>query len=466
MNGMTINIILGHLLLLTGFLLAALVVTHVLTQPRSPASMIAWLVVLVLFPYIGVPLYLAIGGRKMKKFVSRKDRISLSRDATIHEQKASRIDRLLRNYDLPGATVGNSIKLCRTGVDGYRGMVDLIENSRESIFLATYLIREDEVGQDILKRLTGKAEQGIKVRLLMDWFGSLRFSKRFLQPLTRAGGRTAFFLPLLRRPFQSRTNLRNHRKILVVDEQRAMAGGTNIGMEYIGPLPRMDMWRDLSFIIEGPGVRNFAEIFQSDWLYASGEQLELNPDRLKAATPVVDEGVVQVVPSGPDVYGDPLYDAILTAIFAAQRRVWVVTPYFVPDEALTKALIIAAHRRIDVRILVPEKSNHFLADLARGVPFRQVLAGGGRILLFTPGMVHAKAILIDDEIAMIGSANMDMRSLFLDHEVMTFLYSPGEIKDLEDWMKHLARDAVTASSKVTYIRELAEGVVRMLAPLL
>ncbi len=460
------TIISTDLALIIGFLLAVIVIAHILRHRRSPSGTIAWLLVVVLIPYVGVPLYLMLGGRKMKRVANSKATIQLPDSETRPVSEANPIDRLLRSYGIPGATLGNRVTLCETGEEGYERLVQLIEEATRSIYVLTFLLHNDEVGRDIVGRLARRAREGIQVRMLMDGIGSLRITRRFLSPIVKAGGKTAFFIPFIHLPFRGRTNLRNHRKIIIVDEKRVMAGGTNIGIEYIGPTPRPGRWRDLSFILEGPAVSHYMEIFRSDWEFASDERIETQSDTLHATHGNGAGAIVQVVPSGPDIDGDPLYDAIVTAAFAAKERLWFITPYFVPDDALAQALTMAAHRGIDLRILVPEKSNHPLADLARGTYLREVEAAGGKILLYTDGMMHAKAMLLDRELAIIGSANMDFRSLFLDYETAMFVYSQKEISEIEEWAKTIEARSRIGLSHVGIVRDLVEGVARMAAPLL
>jgi cardiolipin synthase len=460
-----ISFVTTELALIVGFLLAVVVVAHVLRQRRSPAGTVAWLLVIVLFPYVGVPLYLMFGGRKMRRVADSKANIRLPDNAVRPLSDAGLIDLLLRTYGIPGATIGNRMSLCQTGEEGYDRLVQIIEEASRSIYVQTYVLHKDEVSRDIVHRLARRAGEGVQVRLLMDGIGSMYTGRRFLSPIVKKGGKTAFFIPFLHLPFRGRTNLRNHRKLIIADGRRVMAGGTNIGREYIGPTPKAGRWRDLSFVLEGPAVSHYAEIFRSDWKFASGESIGLDSE-MACSLPEDAGSVVQVVPSGPDVVGDPLYDAILSAMFAAKKRLWVVTPYFIPDEALLQALTLAAHRGIDVRILVPQKSNHAMADLARGTYLRQVQAAGGKVLLYTDGMMHAKVLLMDNELAMIGSANMDIRSLFLDYEVAMFAYGEAEVRATEAWVEATMKNTRSGVKPAGTIRDLCEGVVRLAAPLL
>ena len=457
--------ILTHVGLILGFLLAGLLVMHLIRQKQSPSGTIAWLLILVLLPYVGVPLYLMLGGRKLNRKAKRKSNLGLGETQARPLDEATLFDRLLRSYGIPGATSGNRVTLCHTGQEAYARLVELIEGAERSLHIAMFVFRLDEVGKDIFQRLVRRAADGVQVRLLLDSVGSMYTTRRRLRALTRAGGRIAYFMPVLHIPFRGRTNLRNHRKIVVADGQRAMAGGANIGNEYIGATPNEARWHDLSFILEGPAVRNYAEVFCLDWEFTTGEKLTI-PPVVQTVTDNDSGAMVQVVPSGPDIPGDVLYDTILSIVFEAKKRLWIVTPYFVPDEALAKALRLAAHRGVDVRIFLPAKSNHRLVDLARGPYLRGIQDAGGKILLFPNGMIHAKVTIMDDDLAIIGSANMDIRSLFLNFETAMFIYSTPEIRATEAWVNNLMANLQPGIDKVGNVRDFCESIVRMMAPLL
>jgi cardiolipin synthase len=455
-----------HVALVLGFLLAAIVISSMLRRHRSPSSTLAWLLAVAMFPYVAVPLYLALGGRKMKRLADSKTDLRLPQAAADLVAAPGAIDRLLRTYGIPDASMGNRLTLCQSGEESYAELVRLIEEASASIFITTFILKQDEVGTDIVMRLTRRAEEGIAVRVVLDGVGSLGISRRFLRPLTEAGGRVAFFTPALHRPLRGRTNLRNHRKMVIVDGRRVLAGGANIAHEYLGRTPTPESWRDLCFVVAGPAVDTYLQVFCLDWSFASGKPLDVPFPLTHSDTDGGDHAELQVVPSGPDVKGDPLYGAILAAIHGAQRRVWIVSPYFVPDEALTTALSFAARRGVDVRILVPEVSNHQLADLARGSYLRDIQMAAGKVLLYTPGMMHAKVMLVDDQMAAMGSANMDIRSLFLNYEVALFVYSASEIRATEAWIQDLLKDTKAGVPDVGFWRDLVEGAARLTAPLL
>jgi len=212
-------------------------------------------------------------------------------------------------------------------------------------------------------------------------------------------------------------------------------------------------------------VRYWEEVFGQDWEFASGE-IPAQPSEEAPPPPPAGQAVVQFVPSGPDMDGDALYDAILSMIYASRQRLWIVTPYFVPDEPLCQALMLAARRGVDVRVLLPRRSNHWLADFVRGNWLRQIQQAGGLILFYTEGMVHAKALLMDDETAVLGSANMDIRSLLFNYESAMFVYSRPEIKQTADYIEQLAAQCQCGIGNASLTQSLAENVVRLAAPLM
>ena len=305
----------------------------------------------------------------------------------------------------------------------------------------------------------------MEVRLLLDAMGCMPVRASFLSELTAAGGKHALFMPMLHVPFRGRANLRNHRKIVLFDRKTAIIGGMNLAQEYMGVQSDPGRWHDLSLTVEGPVVGDLYSVFRGDWAFAAKEDLpalEAVPARLQSC----DALPLQIIPSGPDVSGDTLYDAVVTSLFGARKRFLVVTPYFVPDEMLVKSLCIAARRGADVRIVVPLNSNHRLADLVRRSYLRQIQQAGGTIHCFRPGMLHAKVILVDDLLAIVGSMNMDVRSFFLNYEIALFMYSHQMTQRLEAWVEDIMAQSDTGVKKAPAAVELLEGAGRLLAPLL
>jgi cardiolipin synthase len=284
-------------------------------------------------------------------------------------------------------------------------------------------------------------------------------------PLLEAGGQVAFFMPMIHWPFRGRANLRNHRKMIICDKQTAIIGGMNLASEYMGPQESISRWQDLSLLVQGPVIDHITDIFKSDWKFASKTALG-NYSTSRQTQKQGPNGVTQLVASGPDVRNDSFRNAVLTAIFRANRRVFIVTPYFVPDDLVLEALCIAVRRGVDVSIITPKKSNHRLADLVREGYLTRVQDVGAGIWFYEPRMLHAKAILVDDTIAIIGSANMDMRSLLLNYEVALCLYDSDAIRHLETWIQELMADCSIREQRQRSSFGFIEGIGRLFAPLL
>jgi cardiolipin synthase len=447
-----------------GFLLALLLLAHLLGSRRPPSSTIAWLLIIVLAPYIGVPLYLMIGGRKLRRMAGRKEMVYNRAGSSVDGLSGRGTERILRSFGVPQATTSNRVQLVTDGQDAYHQLVAMIDGARRSIHLTTYILGRDAVGKAVVERLARRATEGVKVRVLIDDLGSWRTPRRFLTPIVKAGGEVAYFMPVLHWPFRGRSNLRNHRKVLVTDSIIALTGGMNVASEYLGPNPDPERWRDVSAIVEGPAAGDLESVFWSDWSFATGQPVPTADVADLSPTPA--GAPVQVVASGPDVEGDPLYESLVAALFAARERIWVVTPYFVPDEVLVHALDLAARRGVDVRLVIPLHSNHLSADLARVGYLRQVSEAGCRILRYKPVMIHAKVIVVDDDLAVVGSANMDMRSLFLNYEVALFLYGPEQVRDLAAWIATLFPSCRPGINPTNWGVNLVENIVRLLSPLL
>jgi cardiolipin synthase len=454
----------SELLTHLGFLLALVFLANLLRQNRSPSSTIAWLLVILLAPYVGVPLYVMFGGRKMNVMARRKERIYTPPPPTVQAADGVGTERLLASFGVPPPREGHRLELVTDGADAFERVVGLIDAARATIHITTYILGSDDGSRVVLDRLTRRASEGVTVRLLIDDVGSWRLRRRVLAPMVEAGAQVAFFMPVLHVPFRGRANLRNHRKLVVVDGRIALTGGMNIARPYMGPPGTTNLWRDLSAVVEGPAVSDLEAIFASDWKFATGGESEVADE--PAAHAVESPATIQVVASGPDTDGDPLYESLLALIFSARDRIWIVTPYFVPDEMLARALNLAARRGVDVRVIVPERSNHISADLARASYLRDLHKAGGKVRLYAPAMLHTKIIVIDDRLAIIGSANMDMRSLFLNYEVALFLWSRLHVVEVANLARELMIDAHPELPAPGWPREIAENVVRLLSPLL
>jgi cardiolipin synthase len=454
-------------ILATGVLLmpvALVVVAGIVRQKRSPASSVAWLVTILLLPLIGIPLFWLFGSRKIDRIAKSKPHVVLTPDPVARSAPQPEAALAAAHLGSEGITNGNFLKFHDNGEDAFADLMALIDTAKRSIHIETYVLKPDVTGTAIMDKLVAKAQQGLEVRLLIDGFGSFHMARSPLRKLRRAGGKYAFFLPIWRITLLNRGNLRDHRKIAVFDNERVFAGGRNLADEYLGPKPNPKRWADFSFVLDGPAAAHYDEIFRYDWEYASREKLPVPDGSAIAARQ--DGATVQVVPSGPDVTDDELFEGILSFIFSAKSRLWIVSPYFIPNEMLARALQIALSRGVDVRIVVPQKSDQLLVDLARGQFLRDLSALKAQVLLYTGEMVHAKAMLVDDVAATVGSANFDSRSMFLNFEVSSVIHSKAEVRAVEAWIEALMRDTRPFADIPGRRRDTIEGLARLVAPML
>ncbi len=464
---MTLGIFdIGALIWVGSFLACIFFAIEVLRSPRPEQSISAWILLFLLVPPIGVVLYLTFGRRKLRRRAERKQAPHLVGLAP-NSPPVNLFDALIRSYGISPASDGNEVMFRGTGESAYAAVVELIEKAERSLWISIYILRADPIGRDIVNRLAARAAAGVQVRLLVDDVGSPDArDKQFIAPLIDAGGVLARFMTVSFVP-RSRhySNLRNHRKMIVADQQHVWSGGMNLSELYLGKPSIKGFFHDLSFVIHGSAAAVYARIFAADWAFSTGERLALLEPDISAASHA-GSGVVQVVPAGPEMEGDAIYDVILTMVHRAERRLWVVSPYFIPDVGLMRAFKLAAQRGVDVRFLTDFASDLPLIDFA-GIPYLRALAeAGGRVLRFKEGMIHAKALVVDDKLAFAGTTNLDQRSLFLNFEIMTLFYDPNDAATIAAWMESYFSRCTSDLPRATPARQIAEGLVRLFAPVL
>ena len=450
-----ISWVLGYALVAAVVAAVLVTVLAMLRGRRAPGSNVGWLLSLLIAPYLAVPVFWALSVRKLGD-ESERPRFPPLVGPAIEPAEVP-----FQRLGSPPLREGNSLRLLTSGTGAWAGLIDLIEGAEEVIEGTFFIVDDDASGAAFVEALTKRAEAGVTVRLLIDRIGGLRRPKAELARLTAAGGQVRFAAPLLAGPRRARLNLRNHRKMLVADTRRLFSGGMNVGIEYLGPDPDgPERWIDLATRIEGPVVGDHLALIRSDWAAALGEAPPPVPD----LPPRAGKAPLQLVPSGPDVEDDPLADGLMSMIHRANRRAWLVTPYLVPTEGLIDAIALAARRGIDLRLIGPARSNHSLADLARAPILRTLQKTGARILMH-PRMIHAKACLIDD-VGLIGSANLDARSLLLNNESMLVLTGPEEVAELEAWTRTLMAACEEGIGDTGPIRGVIEDAARLATPLL
>ena len=453
----------GYLVLLGGW---------IVLQKREPVATLSWLMGLALLPYLGFLIYHVFGPQKIKRHRLRRARTRVGLPNTEGHADGSDLVELgnlaQATTGLPASTA-RDVRLLIDGAAKYEALLADIRQARHHIHLEYYIYDPDESGRALREALTERARAGVKVRLLLDAVGSVK-ARRFFPALIAAGGELAWFHPthfgrFWRRPW---LNLRSHRKIVVIDGRIAYTGGINITDSENERL-RSDAYRDLHLRLEGDVVRALQLVFVEDWAYATDSRDFIS--EVARAMPEAQPGplAAQVLTSGPDSSWEAIHRLHVSTIHAARHRVWLVTPYFVPGEAAIMALTSAALGGLDVRLLVPKMSDSRLVTLAARSYYDELLAAGVKIYEYGPRMLHSKALLADDSIALIGSANFDHRSFRLNFEVSMLFQDEGVATKLatliEGEFAHAPR--VRNERERPLLRDrLPEALARLLSPLL
>lgn len=442
----------------------------IVLQKREPVATISWLISLAALPYLGFLIYYFFGPQRIHRQRLRRVRARAALPAPppglTPSPEAIELARLGQATTGLPPTTATQARLLIDGGAKYAALLDDIAQARERIHLEYYIYQPDRTGTALRDALIERARAGVTVRLLMDAVGSGGTKQRFLQPLIDAGAQVAWFHPmklrwLWRRPW---LNLRTHRKIVVIDGKVGYTGGINITDEEDERL-RDDAYRDLHLRLEGDVVRELELVFTEDWCYATGEP----PLRHVNLTPQQGTIAAQVVSSGPDSSWEAIHRVHVGAIHAARHRVWLVTPYFVPGEAARMALTSAALGGLDVRLLVPKLSDSRLVTYAARSYFDELLEAGVKIHEYGPRMLHTKALLCDDEMAIIGSANFDHRSFRLNFEISVMFYNAslaGELAALIEQECSRAPRVRGDRDRSLWRMRLPESLARLVSPLL
>jgi cardiolipin synthase A/B len=463
----------GWLVLLDAIVTVGTLVA-VMHLKREPMPAIAWSLTVLLMPFFGAFLFFVFGYQTVHRRLSRRRKRSKAyKKFTARADGASAgvpqrwdvLARLGHHGDGFPVTGGNAVTLYHEGTDAFDAMIRAIDRAEHHVHLQFFIFRSDSTGQRFIDALCRCAQRKVEVRLLVDSVGSYNLPSRLLRCLQRDGGRVASFLPLLN-PF--RVNLRNHRKILVVDGHTGFAGGLNAGNEYIGKHPKFGYWRDTHFRVEGPAVEGLQHTFLEDWYFTTTEAVKggLYFPSVGAAG----SALAQVVASGPDADFKAIRETYVAAILRARERVWIASPYFVPDAGLRDALLLAARSGVDVRFLGLYRPDKWLPFLAARYHWTDMLAAGVKVYQYARGMMHSKYVLVDGEWASVGSANTDNRSLLLNFELNCQFFDADVVRELEDaYLKDLEWSvridpAVYATRPL--IGRLAENACRLFSPVL
>lgn len=455
----------------------------VLLERRPPVSTIAWILGLAAMPLVGIPVYLFLGPRrldrkKLRMAVARRTQRwrleAWERAASAAPPYPESLMRLATRLGTAPPETATSLTLYAHGDACYAAMEEAIRASRHHVHAEYYIFRPDRSGARIRDALAERARAGVEVRLLVDAAGSASLGRRFAAPLLAAGGQLARFNPLLfgriRRPLP---NFRTHRKILVCDGAVGFTGGVNVCDDHSRAARGDAAWRDTHLRVEGAAAHGLQLAFLENWAFATGLELGQptpgslgRPSRYFPPAPR-GEHWVQIIGSGPDQDIPAIEAFYFAAISGARQRVWLTTPYFVPDEALLAALTGAALRGVDVELVLPQATDSPLVDAAGSTYHDQLLDVGAQIHIYPPPMIHAKTCVVDRELAIVGTANLDTRSFQLNFEVVAAVYGGPALEELARLFERdrsRSRPRRAREAKAPLRRRLLASAARLLAP--
>lgn len=414
-------------LVVVAIALVALCVVRAVTRSRTPQGAFGWVLFLVTAPWFAVPSYLLFGHHKLREYNearqrSRELRAPMSKLAEDHppsEDAVERLRALERLVELP-VVGGNRADLLIDGEATFAAIFEAIDSAESYVCVQFYTIVSDQLGNEFADRLAAASGRGVKVYLIYDGVGSYGLSRAFLRRLVDAGVRVIDPRKARGPTFRLQVNFRNHRKTVVVDGRIGFIGGHNVSDTYVGRKPSIGPWRDTHLRLHGPMVSELQLAFVEDWHWATGKAIDGKLMWSAGRDPASMSGLI--VPTGPGDTFDSGALFFFTAISEARRRVWIASPYFVPDTDVISALNCAALKGCDVRLIVPDKPDHYLTWLAAFAYFDEVRHSGVRIFRYTRGFMHQKVVLVDDAFAAVGTANLDNRSFRLNFETMAILH--------------------------------------------
>ncbi len=459
-------------------LLGVLTAVHAIMKSRTSQGAIAWAIMLVMFPYLSLPLYWIFGRNKFSGYV--RARRSENEDIR-HLLEKLRSYRPVFKAPLEGRdadfevleelaampfTKANNVELLVDGEATFGAIFDGIDAANDYVLVQFFIVRDDELGRQLKSKLVEKARAGVRVYFLYDEVGSHRLANAYIRELTEAGADVRSFYTTKGLWNRFQLNFRNHRKIVVVDGHKAYVGGLNVGDEYMGRDPKVGPWRDTHVRIEGPSVQCVQMAFLEDWHWASHEvpKLNWNPEPAVGA-----DKKILVLPTGPADELETCGLFFVHAIHAARHRLWIASPYFVPDYHVICALQLAALRGVDVRVMLPEKPDHKLIYLSAFSFLEETEPAGVKIYRYQPGFLHQKVMLVDDDLAAVGTANLDNRSFRLNFEITIAAIERSFIEKVRAMLEHDFSQCRLATCEDLQNRsfwfKLAVSLARLTAPI-
>ncbi|ANE48903.1 cardiolipin synthase [Paenibacillus swuensis] len=460
--------------------------TILILEFRHPSKTIAWMFILFIFPIIGFVMYYFLAkeykhrrrvrrkgsliSKEVREFVFKEANIVRKPEDVCNDEfmEQHRLFGLLQALPDSPITTCNETQVLTNAEQTYEAIFRAIEGAKHHVHVEYYIFQPDKIGTKFRDLLIRKAQEGVEVRLIVDGVGSHNLGAKFLKPLKDAGIEQHFFLPPMVAFFDKRVNYRNHRKIVVVDGLTGFLGGINIGDEHLGANEILGFWRDTHLRVTGDAVYFLQHTFLTDWAFVSKRKithLEYFPKH-----GCVGKEQVQIISSGPDVQWDSILEMIFGAITVAKKRIWIASPYFIPDDSIYMALKTAAVSGLDVRLVLPGIPDSRLVELAAMSYLEELMQAGVRVFSYQKGFIHAKIMVIDNMLATVGTANMDMRSFFSNFELNAVMFDKKSIRRIEEDFQQDLKDSKELDLKEFSMRSRMqrskEVLARLLSPLL
>jgi cardiolipin synthase A/B len=471
-------------LFLLSILQVPLLGTFILLENRDPGKTVTWLFIISLLPIVGFILYLLLGQRQRNQMFKFKHLPENRLEKSVREQQksfshgnlepmnsqmlASKLVNLLLNSGYAPLSLHNQVEVLVNGGEKFDALLRSLEMATHHIHLSYYIFKDDEIGEDILKILSRKVSEGVEVRVLLDGVGSLSIAGKFMERMKQAGIQAYWYFPV-RFPFlTAKLNLRYHRKIVVVDGLEGYLGGLNIGDEYLSRDPKLGFWRDTHLKLLGESVNTLQAVFLNDWYFVTHQKIPGNEYFPKHN--ITDVLPIQIGASGPDSHWASILQGFFVAITGAEKSIKIETPYFIPDESIIMALKTAALSGIDVQLIIQGVPEHKVTYWAMNSYLEELLQAGVHIFKYMKGILHAKILLIDQSLAIVGSANMDVRSFSLDFEICAFMHDRQIAQTLNDNfeidLKECQRISLEAFKTRPFSDRIKESYARIFSPLL
>jgi len=442
---------------------------HAVMHTRTPQGAIGWALGLILLPYVTLLPYLYLGSNRFLGYLtSQQSRLSSRAPDSGTNMQA--IDPDCARYAAISAIQGrpfrsgHQLKLLIDGDAAFEVMLAAMAEAQHCLLVQFFIFHDDQLGRRVQQLLLERAAAGVAVCVLFDGVGSHDLPKHYIETL-RAGGVAIHPFATHRWRNRFQLNFRNHRKIVVVDGARAFVGGLNVGDEYLGLKPPLAPWRDTHMELRGPAVSDLQQLFARDWQWITGA-----PPPLLPCPPCEGKASALIVASGPADAQETCSLFFTAAIHAARERLWLTTPYFVPDNAVLAALRLAVARGVDVRVLIPSRPDHRTVFLASTLHAHEALRAGIRMFRYQPGFTHQKVLLIDNDTAAVGSMNLDSRSFRLNFEVSALIVDQPFARDVEAMLSADFAKALPVEKgeylDAPYLRRVAMHVARLFDPLL